>query len=195
MVLVEETRLALEQIAFPSHTNETRKGIKRLRKALRAKTATKSATESQDALNAYLFARTLFEVGADIVTKARRNGASERTVRLRLMTYAASRLNVRDQVPATFRYKAVVDANGGGWLEETGMEARDTRALIDYAFWIVAPEIKQSMWWRYKTLNCAVCGRTFRHRPPWEGRPRTTCYDSHCRKQDRHKDRKKRRSK
>src|SRR5690606_26793034 len=108
---------------------------------------------------------------------------SEHTIKHRLMTFAASGLNHRNRMPVVFEYRAVVEKNGLGYLEEIGLKAQDTQALIGYAFWTVAPQVKHSSWWQYRSRKCSVCSRSFWYPPSSKGgRPRTTCLDPTCRK-------------
>ena len=192
MVLVKNVLVALEQIAFTGKTREVKAGLKQLRDVMRASSFAEATTEMQDVMNAHVFARELFEVGADIVTKGMAHRGSARTIRHRLMTFSASRLNHRSAVPCVIKHRAVVNRAGVGRLEPIGLVAQDTRALIAYAFWTVAPEIGLSAWRRYKTRKCTVCGGNFRDlRTHLGGGVRKVCSDECRNKQNRH-DKKKR---
>jgi hypothetical protein len=184
MVLV-----ALERIAFTDRIATAITALSRLQKHLRADVRSQPKSQAQAALDAHLFARGMFEVCADIVNRGRKRKMDEHSIRRRLMSHIASRLNDGDRVPCEFSYRATVAADGSGNLEPAAIVARDSRALIALAFWRVAPDIDLVDWRRYKTLKCRVCGGNFRDvRPHLGGGVRTTCSEE-CRKRDRHRNR------
>jgi hypothetical protein len=180
--------VALEQIAFSARTADVRSGLEKLQRSLRASIDQRPKSRNQEAFDAHLFARGMFEVCADIVNKGRRKKMLDTNIQHRVTTFIASRLNHRGIVPCEFSYRAIVEKTGSGRLELLGVKATDARALIAYGLWIEASRISLVQWRRYKTLKCRACGQNFRDlRDHMGGVIRTTCND--CGSADRHKNR------